>query len=147
MSTVGRGRKSSIEKNVEGDWANLSSQELKADHSEFLLSTEPGSNSLRLPIGARGDITHGLLPRGEPQCAAVIWFLARATLGVKWKHLFREVEVSLLLFVSLWSQPLFPFPGYNLNSFFDTVAAFSKLWAQFQRRQLLRNVKPNYSCV
>lgn len=67
-----KGKKSSIEKNSEGDRANLSSQEFEADHSEFLLSTEPGSNSLRLPIGARGDITHGLLPRREPQCAAVI---------------------------------------------------------------------------
>lgn len=53
---------------------------LKVDQSVFLLSHEAGSKSPRLPSGVRGDIARVLLPRGEPQCAAVFTnFLAEAT--------------------------------------------------------------------
>lgn len=44
----------------------------KVDQSESLLPVEPGSNSLRLPIGPSGNIRHALVPH-PPQHLAKFW--------------------------------------------------------------------------
>lgn len=43
----------------------------QAVQSDFRLQVNPGSYSLRLPIGTKSDISSLSLPRGKPLCASV----------------------------------------------------------------------------
>lgn len=44
----------------------------KEDRSDFSLQVQPVSNSLRLHVGARRDLTCASLPHGEPQCGVML---------------------------------------------------------------------------
>lgn len=97
---AGKRAPSSTEENLDGDWANLSSREFEAGHSEFLLSTEPGSNSEASYWCEGWHYTRVTAPWWATVCCSYL-ISRQSHPGVKWKHLFNRREVSLLLFVLL----------------------------------------------
>lgn len=68
----------------------------------FLLPVRAAGNSVKFPVGTRGNLWCMLLFRGEQRsCAVFSRNSCQSQLGILWKHLLSRGKLSLLFFVVL----------------------------------------------